>query len=123
MSQKRGFFKSFDYAGQGLKSSLKTEPNLRIHFFATIITILAAIILRFSLTKFAILILTISFVITLELINTVIEEIMNIVSPQISPSAKLVKDVSAATVLVGAIGSAIIGVLLFLPDILKLFGL
>jgi len=123
MSKKENIFGSFGYAGAGLKAAFKNEPNFRIHILMGAITILIALALQFSLIKFVILILTISFVITLELVNTLIEEIVNVISPEISPSAKLIKDVSAATVLVGAVGSAIIGILLFLPDILKLLGL
>jgi diacylglycerol kinase len=56
----------------------------------------------------------------LELVNTSIEEMVDLVSPEIQEKAKVAKDVAAATVLVASIGSVIVGVLLFLPKILTL---
>lgn len=109
--------KSFGFAIQGIKDALKSEPNLRFHFIASILVIGSAIYLKFNLVEITILILTILFVITLELINTLIEKVVDMHSTEISESARVIKDISAGTVLFSAIGSILIGLMLFLPKI------
>jgi len=76
------------------------------------------IIVRLSTLEWLILIFTIFWVISLELLNTVLEAIVNLVSPEIQPYAKTAKDVSAAAVLVAAFLSVIVGLVLLIPKIL-----
>lgn len=104
---------SFRNAFNGVKDSLKSEPNLRFHILVAILIIIAAYFLKFKPTEFAILFLTIFFVISLELINTVVEKLVDMHSKEISEEARVIKDISAAIVLTGAIGSVIIGIFLF----------
>lgn len=101
--------------------ALKDEPNLKIHLAVAFSAMTLAVLLKLSTIEFAILVLTIGMVITLELINTMLEALVDLVSPEIKPQAKVAKDVSAAAVLVSAFVSLIIGAILFLPKILKLF--
>lgn len=112
--------KSFIFAFQGIKDGLKSEPNLKIHFILALISIFLAFFLRFSLLEWAILALTIFIVIALELVNTVVEKFVDLVSPEISEKARVAKDISAAVVLLGAIASIIVGGLLFLPKLLPI---
>ena len=112
--------KSFYYAYQGLKTAIKNEPNLRIHFFFAFCALLVASLLRLTGVEWIILAFTIFWVISLELLNTVLEAIVNLVSPKISPYAKIAKDVSAACVLFAAVLSLIVGLTLFLPKIINL---
>ena len=88
--------KSFSYAFQGLRTALKNEPNLQIHTFFAISAIITAFILKVSTVEWLLLTFTIFYVITLELLNTVLENVVNLVSPDIKPYAKIAKDVSAA---------------------------
>lgn len=104
---------SFRYAINGIKDALKSEPNLRFHFLASLIVILSANYLRFNTTEFAVLILIISFVIVLELVNTIVEKLVDMYSKEISEEARIIKDISAGIVLFGAITSVVIGFLLF----------
>jgi diacylglycerol kinase len=120
MSKTHSTSKSFVYASEGLIKALKDEPNLKIHFTFAILAITLAVILKLSNIEFAILTLSIGMVITLELINTMLEALVDLVSPEIKPQAKVAKDVSAAAVLMSAIVSLVIGALLFLPKILEL---
>lgn len=106
-------FKSFKYAARGVKDAFKSEHNLRIHFMVSVVVFILAYFLKFSFQEFAILTLTVFFVIVLELVNTVIEKITDIISPEISEKARIIKDISASIVLFGAIASIIIGVFLF----------
>lgn len=113
--------KSFYYAFSGLKEALKEEPNLRIHFLAGILTLTLAYFLNFSYVEFLILIITISFVIVIELINTVLEIVVDLASPEIQEKARIAKDISAACVLIAAILASLVGITLFLPKILLFF--
>jgi diacylglycerol kinase len=110
-------FKSFKDAFHGINDALKSEPNLRIHFLATILAIILAYYLKFNLTEFAVLTLTIFSVVILELVNTVIEKLVDMHSLEISEEARIIKDISAGAVLLSAIMAAIIGLLLFLPKL------
>ena len=112
--------KSFGYAGNGVKEAFKSEPNFRIHTVFAVISIVLAFYFHFSATKFALLILTVTLVIILELIITAIEKVVDKISPHYSPLAKIAKDVSAAAVLISALGAILVGLLLFLPNILQL---
>jgi diacylglycerol kinase len=112
--------RSFSYALQGLKTALKNEPNLRIHCVAAVIAMTVGAVLKLSSIEWLILVFTIFWVISLELLNTVLEAIVNLVSPEIVPYAKVAKDVSAACVLLAAGLSMIVGVILFLPKLLLL---
>ena len=108
---------SFKYAFNGIGDALKSEHNLKFHFFASLVAILLAIYLKFSLIEFAVLILTIFLVLVLEFINTAIEKLSDIVHPEQSEKIRVIKDISAGVVLLGAIASVAIGCLLFLPKL------
>lgn len=106
---------SFRYATTGLREALKQEANLKIHIIVSFIVIAAAIFLKFTPLELAILILTVAMVLLLELINTTLEALTDIVSPEIREKARIVKDVAAAGVFLAALTSVAVGILLFLP--------
>lgn len=83
-----------------------------------ILVIIAGFIFKISTIEWIICIILFAFVISLELVNTAIEAVVDIVMPEINEKAKIAKDVSAASVLVSAICAAIIGLIIFLPKIL-----
>jgi diacylglycerol kinase len=109
--------KSFKYAINGIHDALKSEPNLRFHFLASIIAIFLAIYLKFTKVELSILVLTIFFVIVSELINTIVEKLVNLNSLEISEEARIIKDISAGVVLFSAIASIIVALFLFLPKL------
>lgn len=111
----------FTFAFAGLREALKTERNLRIHLIACLCTIILGFFLKLSNMEWIVLLLTVCIVITLELVNSVIEKIIDYVKPEIHPEAKVIKDIGAGTVLVAAIIAAIIGVLLFGPKLIAIF--
>ena len=80
-----------------------------------------AVFLNLNPVEWLVLILTISIVLILELINTSVEALVDLVSPEVKDKAKIAKDVCAAAVLISSISSVIIGGLLFLPKLLALF--
>ena len=102
---------SFKYAIEGFVSSFKTERNMKIHIMAMIIVIALGIFMKLN---------KIVMVISAELFNTAIETVVDMVSPQKNPQAKLVKDIAAAAVLVLAIGAAVIGIIIFGPKIVTI---
>ena len=112
--------KSFKFAISGMKEAFNKEPNLRTHVLFTFGVILAAYLLEFKAVEWALLIITIFLVLILELVNTAIESLVNLVSPEIRNEAKIAKDISAAVVLLGALLAAVIGRLLFVPKLLNL---
>lgn len=117
MSKTHPTLMSFDYAFSGLRTALKKEPNIRIHLIIALLAIILAFFLNFNSVEWIILAFTIAFVLILELINTTLESLINMVSPEIKEEARIAKDVSAAAVLISAILSVIVGAFLFLPKI------
>ena len=119
MSRFRSLPGSFKYAFSGFKTALQKEPNFQIHVVIGVAALLLGAFLGLSRPEWITLLFTISFVLILEFWNTAIEAIVDLVSPELHPKAKVAKDVSAAAVLLGAFISVVIGVLLFLPKILN----
>ena len=113
--------KSFGYAIEGLKYSFKNNQNIKIHILIAIIVVIAGIFLKLSRSDFFDVCILIVLVISSEMINTCIEEVINLLVNEHRLEAKIAKDVSAGMVLLVAIFSAIVGVSIFLPHILSLF--
>ena len=109
---------SFKYAIEGFISSFKTERNMKIHILAMILVIAIGVYLRLTVMEWCIIALAISLVIGAELFNTAIETIVDMVSPEKNPKAKLAKDISAAAVLALAIGAIVIGIIIFTPKLM-----
>jgi len=119
MSLEHPILKSFPYALDGVKTALKNEPNFRFHIAAGGVAIILGIVVGLSPLEFAVLAIAIGMVVTMELINTMLEALVDVVSPKFSKHAKIAKDVSAAAVLASAILSVAIGALLFIPKLLQ----
>jgi len=111
---------SFKYAFDGLKLTIINEPNFRIQMVLAIVSSLLGILLKISQLEWLILIIVIFMVLLLELINSSLEALVDLVSPEINEKAKVAKDTAAAAVLTASILSLVIGVVLFLPKILIL---
>jgi len=110
---------SFAYAVAGIKYCFLTQRNMRIHTLIAVFTVFLAWQLRFSNIEFLILVITIISVLVAEMINTAIETIVDMVSPQYHPLAKIAKNVAAGAVLTTATASVIVGYILFFH---RLFG-
>jgi diacylglycerol kinase len=114
---------SFGYAFQGIGYAWSTQRHLRVHAGVAALAVLLGLALRISATDWAVLCLTIATVIALELLNTVVEAVVDLASPDYHPLAKVAKDVAAASVLVAAGGGVAVGAFLFLPRIWALLTL
>lgn len=111
---------SFKYAIEGFISSFKTERNMKIHILAMIIVIALGLYVKLSMIEWCVIAIIIALVIASELFNTAIETIVDMISPEKNPKAKLAKDISAAAVLALAIGAIVIGIIIFIPNLQKL---
>lgn len=114
------FINSFKYPISGLRYAYKNEQNLAFDVFMMIIVIIAGFIFKISIAEWAILSITIGLVISLELINTAIEAVVDLITEEYHPLAKVAKDTSAAAVLVLAVVAVIEGFIIFLPKLIEL---
>ena len=116
-------FLSFRYAMQGLVFGFRTQRNFRIHILLAAIAFVLALFLKITISNIAILILTVTAVLVLELLNTSIEALVDLsIGRRFHPLAKVAKDCAAASVLVASIASLVIGGLLILPPLLTYMG-
>jgi diacylglycerol kinase len=110
--------KSIYYAWAGVKNCFLSETNFRIHIVAAIITIIFSVLLKISATEWIVIGFCIAFVITMEMLNTAIEKLCDVVHKEIHPAIKKVKDIAAGAVLVSALFSLVTGCLIFVPKII-----
>ena len=104
----------FKCAFKGIWDTLKSESHMRFHMVAAFYVIIFSSFYSFSNIQWAILVLTIVLVMVLEMVNTCIEKLCNLVADRYEPLVKIAKDISAGAVLLSAIGSAVVAVLFFL---------
>jgi diacylglycerol kinase len=112
--------KSFGFAFNGLKILIKEEHNSRIHLFAVFCVLVAGFFFKLSANEWIAVVFAIGFVISLEILNSAIENIADFISPEKHYLIKKIKDLAAAAVLISAITAMITGLIVFLPKILAL---
>ena len=109
----RSLFQSFYNAGRGFLYCVNNERNLRIHLTAALYVLLLSFFYDFSPVQYAVLFLIIALVIAMEMINTSIEALVNLISPSYSGLARIAKDVAAGAVFICAGAAAVVGVFVF----------
>ncbi len=114
---------SFKYAFTGMCSAYKSERNMKIHIAVAILVILFGVFLQISTYEWLACTVCFAMVIGSEMFNTAIETVVDIAMPKKDERAKKAKDVAAGGVLVFAIGSAIIGSIIFIPKIIDYLNL
>jgi len=112
---------SFRYAFVGMIEVIRSQANPKIHLVASLIVILGGWYLVISTEEWCLVILCITSVLGAESLNSAIEYLTDLVSPEFHPLAKKTKDAAAAGVLWVAIGAFFIGMIIFLPKIIGLF--
>lgn len=120
MEVNTNLLKSFGYAIEGVKLAYKYNRNIRIHTLIGIIALILCFVLNLSSFETGLILIVILLVISAEMINTAIEEMVDLIVQEHKEQARIAKDVSAGMVLVCSIGAVIIGALIFLPHILEL---
>jgi diacylglycerol kinase len=113
--------KSFGHAWHGIQYCYKSQLNFRIHLFSLLIVTIAGFVVNVSNTEWLFIVGCSTLVLALELMNTGIEHLCDMISTEIHPTVKVIKDVSAAAVLVAAAGSVVTGVIIFLPKIFEFY--
>lgn len=114
------FVVSVRNASRGIISAIKSERHMRFHTLAAVLVLLAGWLFKLSQVEWMIVIIVIVGMLSLELVNTALETLVDLVEPQHHPMAGKVKDIAAGACLVFAIGAAIIGCILFIPKLIDL---
>ena len=114
--ENRGSLKSsFSYAFQGIMTCLKNERNIKIHCTMAALVVTAGAILRISAVEWSICFALFGLIMGLELVNTAIEAVVDLVTEERKPLAKVAKDTAAGAVLIASVMAAIAGLIIFLP--------
>jgi len=108
-----------NFAIEGIIYTARTQRNIRYHLLAAALVLVISALLPITKGDFLVIILIISLVLMVEVMNTAIEELVNMISPQSNYMAKIVKDITAGAVLISAITSIILGGLIFIPHLLS----
>jgi len=111
--------RSFGYAFAGMAHLLRRQRNARIHAAITLVVIGLGVWLRLAGPQWAVLVLAMGLVWSAEAVNTALEILVDLASPQVDPAAKSIKDLSAAAVLLAAIAAAVIGALILGPALVR----
>ena len=110
--------KSFGYAIKGILYAAKTQVNFQIHLVAALSVVVLSFYFEISVNEWLWIISSIGLVLIIELLNTAIEVLVDLISPQFNKKAGIVKDVAAGAVLTSAILAIAIGLFIFIPKIL-----
>ena len=113
--KKDPLYKSFGYAFQGIFTCIRKERNMKIHCLAVIAVPVAGTFLHIKPVEWCICLLLFGLILSLELVNTALEAVVDLVTAERHPLAKIAKDTAAGAVLIAAIMAAVIGLLIFVP--------
>jgi diacylglycerol kinase (ATP) len=113
VKQAPGVFESFNYAFEGIIHVLRTQRNLRIHFAIAFGVLVLALIVDVTKLELIALLISITFVLIAEMLNSAVESAIDIATTEFDPMAKLAKDVAAGAVLIAATNAVAVGYLVF----------
>lgn len=117
---KNPLYKSFGYAFEGIFAGIRGERNMKIHCFVAVCVIVAGVLFHISVTEWCICLVLFGLILSLELVNTAIEAVVDLVTEDKKPLAKLAKDTAAGAVLIAAAMAAMAGLLIFVPKLVSL---
>ncbi|NTW46189.1 MAG: diacylglycerol kinase family protein [Candidatus Moranbacteria bacterium] len=115
------FAKSFRHAADGIRNAASTERNFRIELILGLAATVLLFLLPLSSAERGIVLLTIGVVLSLELLNTAVEHLMDVLSPQYHEAVKATKDITAGAVLLASVFAVFVGIVVFLPHIIPIF--
>ena len=118
--KKDPLYQSFGYAFQGIFTCARKERNMKIHCVAAVFVVIAGVILKISAIEWCICLALFGLVMALEHVNTAVEAVVDMVTEEYHPLAKVAKDTAAGAVLIAAIMAAIAGCIIFLPKIAQI---
>ncbi|AOF49079.1 diacylglycerol kinase family protein [Tetragenococcus halophilus] len=121
VGKSKNLLNSIEFAISGIKTAYKDERNMRIHMFCAVLVIILGLVLDLDRFEWLWIGLCIFLMLIMEIINTIFENVVNMVTNHhFHPLGKKVKDVAAAAVLITAIFSVFVGALIFLPKIYQI---
>ena len=118
--KEKPLLKTLSYGFNGILYTLKHERNMVIHFLVMILVIIAGIVFKITFVEWGVCFVLFALVLSLELMNTALENVVDLVTEEKRAKAKVAKDAAAGAVLVAAIFAVIIGISIFLPRLLNL---
>jgi diacylglycerol kinase len=107
------FFKSFTYAVKGIRASFHEQRNIKVQLLITAITLGAGFYFNISEWEWCAVLLTIGLVLSMEMVNTAIENLVDLVSKERSSLAGKIKDLAAGAVLMASVIAVIVGLIVF----------
>jgi diacylglycerol kinase len=113
-------YRSFGHAFAGVSQLFRTETHFVLHLAALLLAVIAGFLLKLNNSEWIAVVLVSALVITTEAMNTAVERLTNLVSPNYNEQAKKIKDISAAAVLLSAIAAIAVGLIIFLPRLISL---
>lgn len=116
---KNPLYKSFGFAFEGIYAGIRKERNMKIHCLFAVCVVIAGAILRISILEWCICLVLFGLIFSLELVNTAVEAVVDLVTEEKKPLAKLAKDTAAGAVLIAAIMAAAAGLLIFVPKVVS----
>lgn len=119
----KGRGKAFGYAFSGLKYLFQTQQAVKVHIIANVLVFWLAFWINLERSEWVIILLTVTLVWTTEILNTAVEVVVDLVTKEFHPLAKLAKDLGAAAVMVVASGAILVGVLVLGPPLWERLGL
>ncbi len=112
---------SFRYALRGLKEVFSSERNAKIHLLCALLALLASLLFHIAIIQLLFVVLAITMVFFAEIVNTAIEKTLDALSKENNQVVRVIKDMTAAGVLVTAAGAILVAILVFGPYLYKLF--
>ncbi len=116
----KSFVKSFKYALHGLRYAFAHERNFRLEIYCAFAVCVGALVFNISKLEWFIVIINIAAVLAVELINTAIENLCNMIHQSTHPTIKIIKDISAAAVVITALCAFVCGCIIFVPYIINI---
>jgi diacylglycerol kinase (ATP) len=120
LSRNNKLLKSFSYAIEGMTFALTTQRNMRIHFGVAFLAMIASIVLNLTKLEIVLVFFSIIMVVGAELFNTAVEAVVDLVTDDYHPLAKIAKDTAAAAVLITALHAVIVGFFVFFDKLFPL---
>jgi len=117
----RKWIQSTNYAIEGIIHAAKTQRHMRYHLYAAILVLIASFVLGLGWYEFVVLVLLSIVVLSIEMVNTAIEAITDVIFKEYDKKAKEIKDIAAGAVLIIALGAAIIGYIILYEPVKKFF--
>ena len=118
--ERQSFLAALANAGQGVLHGVKNERNVQIDTVFAVLAVALGFIFQISAAQWLAVVICIGLVLALELVNTALEAVVDLASPEYHELARIAKDCAAGACLVASICAFIVGVIIFLPCILQL---